>query len=296
MGVIAAPPVPAPPADPKAANPGSGTSTPNGGHPLLLPLPSSIRSSNKMLMKIKSNRNECEPIRIFPHHVPHLVLFTAAVRVLNSTGVGAEFGDDGGGGEGRRRWSGNAYLVSPNREQSNGVRAFILPSRASDSATHCLSAGLGDEDARVLQRLSFSPPRIYVLRLNRNADVRERSSPSSHQSLNLEAETRIQVLARLAELLDAEKDQCGAFVVVRISFSHYISQTPADTRTYRTRPPSRIPLAAEFEEKFFKYIWCMLPSAGAPVRESLAACACPKYPYFIAASRTSPFASPFCTA
>ncbi|KAJ7732133.1 glycosyl transferase family group 2-domain-containing protein [Mycena metata] len=88
--------------------------------------------------------------------------------------------------------------------------------------------------------------------------------PSSHQSLNLDAETRIQVLARIADLPGAEKDQCGAFI-----------RTPPSLVLWAPQVESLIPLAAEFEEKLFKYIWrtrgAALPSAGAPVRESLAA-------------------------
>ncbi|KAJ7772343.1 hypothetical protein B0H16DRAFT_1769098 [Mycena metata] len=62
----------------------------------------------------------------------------------------------------------------------------------------------------------------------------------------------------------AEKGQCGAFICAPLSLVLWAPQVE-----------SLIPLAAEFEEKLFKYIWrtrgAALPSAGAPVRESLAA-------------------------
>ncbi|KAJ7032096.1 glycosyl transferase family group 2-domain-containing protein [Mycena alexandri] len=88
--------------------------------------------------------------------------------------------------------------------------------------------------------------------------------PASHYSLNLDAETRIQVLARLADLPGAEKDQCGAFI-----------RAPPSLVLWAPQVESLVPLAAEFEEKLFKYIWrtrgAALPSTGAPVRDSLAA-------------------------
>ncbi|KAJ7699474.1 hypothetical protein B0H16DRAFT_1749374 [Mycena metata] len=144
MGVVAAPPAPAAPADTEAANAGRGTSTPNG-----------------------TNANQSE-FRIFPYHAPHLVPFEAAVRALNPAG---------------------AVLV-----RNAAVTAAV---------------------GRV---------------------------PSSHQSLNLDAETRIQVLARTADLPGAEKAQCGAFI-----------RTPPSLVLWAPQVESLIPLVAEFEEKLFKY-------------------------------------------
>ncbi|KAJ7183586.1 glycosyl transferase family group 2-domain-containing protein [Mycena filopes] len=72
--------------------------------------------------------------------------------------------------------------------------------------------------------------------------------PATDASLHLDAETRIQVLARLDDLPGAEKDQCGAFI-----------RTPPSLVLWAPQVESLAPLAAEFEEKLFKYVWRTRP-------------------------------------
>ncbi|KAJ7692095.1 glycosyl transferase family group 2-domain-containing protein [Mycena rosella] len=83
----------------------------------------------------------------------------------------------------------------------------------------------------------------------------------AEQSFFVDSETRIQVLTRLSELPGAEKDQCGAFI-----------RSPPSLVLWSPEVEALAPLAAEFEEKLFKYIWRTRASVPpAPRRDSLAA-------------------------
>ncbi|KAJ7470983.1 glycosyl transferase family group 2-domain-containing protein [Mycena latifolia] len=85
--------------------------------------------------------------------------------------------------------------------------------------------------------------------------------PESAYSLNVDADTRIQVLRRMGDLPNAEKDQCGAFI-----------RTPPSLVLWAPEVEVLAPLAAEFEEKLFRHIWRTRASAPpAPRRDGLAA-------------------------
>ncbi|KAJ7734659.1 glycosyl transferase family group 2-domain-containing protein [Mycena metata] len=151
------------------------------------------------------------------------------------------------------------------------VAAPPIPAPPADS--EAANAGSGtlingekmDADGhKIKQERMQTNPNSASSRTTHRTSFPSRRPSSSHQSLNLDAETRIQVLARLADLPGVEKDQCGAFI-----------RTPPSLVLWAPQVESLIPLAAEFEEKLLKYIWrargAASPSVGAPVRDSLAA-------------------------
>ncbi|KAJ7082932.1 glycosyl transferase family group 2-domain-containing protein [Mycena belliarum] len=74
--------------------------------------------------------------------------------------------------------------------------------------------------------------------------------PPTDHSLSVDPDTRIQVLNRLGELAGAEKDQCGAFI-----------RTPPSLVLWAPHVEALVPLATEFEEKLFRYIWRTRASA-----------------------------------
>ncbi|CAK5262707.1 unnamed protein product [Mycena citricolor] len=68
--------------------------------------------------------------------------------------------------------------------------------------------------------------------------------PDNVFSLDVDSETRIQVLRKLVDLPGAEKDQCGAFI-----------RNPPSLVLWSPEVEMLIPLAVEFEEKLIKHVW-----------------------------------------
>jgi cellulose synthase/poly-beta-1,6-N-acetylglucosamine synthase-like glycosyltransferase len=112
---------------------------------------------------------------------------------------------------------------------------------------------------------AFNPAGAILVR-NASVTAAVGKLPLSAQYTDIDAETRIQVLGRLADMGGAEKDQRAAFI-----------RSPPSLVLWSPQVEALASLFSEFEEKLFKYIWRTRTSVPATVsrrereRDSMAA-------------------------